>query len=306
MGKLKIWLMLTLCNLFWAGNYVFGKYVVGELTPLWITFIRWMVASVLLLFVAHYLEKPDFKAVLKSSWPILMVLGILGLIGYNTVLYSALEHTSSMNASLVNSLNPSIIAITSIFLLKEKISKYQIVGFVTSLLGVVVILTDGNVGKIFTTSFNKGDLLMLVAITLWTFYSIIGKRLTGVPPITATAISAVFSTLIMAPFVIVQGIDITGLSSLAYAGLIYIILFPSIGSFVFWNVSVREIGASKAGIFLNLMPVFTAIISWSLGEKITGTQIYGGLLVLVGVIFTTGMVEGIISKGIGNKKKEVN
>jgi len=156
-----------------------------------------------------------------------------------------------------------------------------------SLMGVLIILTRGNIGQVLQVEYNKGDLLMLVAILIWTIYSIISKRLKLVSPITATAASAVIATIIMAPFAIYQGIDLGALSPVAWTGIIYITIFPSVFSFIFWNIGMKELGANKTAIFLNLIPVFTAIISWSLGNEITKAQVLGGLLVFIGVYVTT-------------------
>lgn len=289
-SKNRVWLMLIFCNLFWAGNYVLGKYIVSEMTPLWITFSRWIVASVILLGIAHVIEKPEWNRV-KAAWPTLAGMGVLGIVGYNTVLYSALDYTSATNAALVSALNPGVMVIFSAFFLKEGMSRMQGLGIAISLMGVAVILTKGNLGQILQLEYNKGDLLMLAAIVIWTLYSIIGKRLTTVPPITATAVSALIATAIMAPFAIAQGINVGKIGPLTRMGILYIIIFPSICSFIFWNMSVREIGAGRAGIFLNLIPVFTAVISWLLGERITVAQVSGGLLVFFGVYLTTGMLD---------------
>ena len=280
MSKYRVWFLLVVCNLFWAGNYVFGKYVVAEMSPLWITFSRWAVAAFVLLAIAHFHEKPDWKSVLKQ-WPAFIILGLLGFVGYNMVLYTALDYTSSTNAALVSALGPGVMAIFSLFMLKEGISKLQITGIGLSLLGVLVVLTKGNILQVFQVAYNRGDVLMLAAVVMWTLYSIMGKKLNGIKPITATAMAALFAVVMMAPFAFAQGIDIANISSLAMIGISYMILFPSIGSFVFWNISVREIGASQAGIFLNLIPVFTALISWTLGERITLSQIGGGCLVFI-------------------------
>lgn len=301
MKKYQTWLMLTTCNLFWAGNYVLGKYVVAEMTPLWITFSRWAGASLLMLIIAQALEKPNWRQALKAL-PMLMTLGVVGIIGYNTVLYSALDYTSSTNAALVSALNPGIMVIFSVLLIKEKITRIQLGGVAVSLLGVMIIITQGNLTQLFSMDYNKGDLLMIAAVILWTIYSILGKRLKAIPPITASAISALCATVIMAPFALSQGINIEDISSLAMMSILYIILFPSVGSFIFWNISVRKIGASKAGIFLNLIPVFTALISWSLGEKITSPQMIGGIFVFSGVYLTTGMLEQMLL----SKKEKMN
>ncbi len=289
-GKNKAWLLLTLCNLFWAGNYILGKYVVAEMTPLWITFSRWLAASLLLLGIAHFYEKPDWRGV-GAAWPTLTGMGLLGIVGYNTVLYSALNYTSATNAALVSALNPGVMVVFSAFLLREKISRIQVLGIAVSFTGVLVVLTGGVLHQLLQLDFNRGDLLMLVAILMWTLYSIIGKRLTAVPPVTATAASALIATLIMAPFAAAQGIDAGSISPFTMVGILYIILFPSICSFIFWNISVREVGAGKAGIFLNLIPVFTAAISWMMGERITAAQVIGGLLVFLGVYLTSGLLD---------------
>lgn len=288
MSKYRVWLLLVLCNLFWAGNYVFGKFVVAEMTPINITFTRWLLASAILLAIAHFVEKPEWNTVLKE-WPSLAGLAIFGIVGYNSLLYYSLNFTSPTNAALVNSLNPGMIAVASAIYLREKISRIQGLGILVSLLGVFIIMTNGNLLQIFVTHYNKGDLLMIIAIIAWTFYSIISRILTSIPPITATAVSGLIAVIIMAPVVIIQGIDITNISAVAVTGIAYITIFPTICSFIFWNMGVRAIGAGKAGVFLNLNPVFTAIISWIIGEKITAVQVLGGLLVFLGVYITTGM-----------------
>lgn len=289
MTKYRAWWLLVLCNLFWAGNYVFGKYVVTIMSPLWLTFLRWVLALLVLLPLAHFVEKPDWRQVAKS-WVPLSAMGLLGVIGFNVLLYSSLEYTSATNAALVTALNPAAIALFSVFLLREHISRIQTVGFVLSLLGVLVILTKGSIGQVFQTDYNRGDLLVIAAVLVWTLYSIIGKRLTGIPPVSATTASTLLAAIMMVPFAIAQGVHLTNLNALAVTGILYIVLFPSICSFVFWNMSVRAVGASQAGIFLNLIPVFTAIISVLLGDHISLAQFGGGLLVFIGVTLASGMI----------------
>lgn len=286
MKKYQVWILLILCVLFWAGNYIFGSLVVTELTPVGLTFTRWLFASILLLMIAQKMEKPDWKEVLKQ-WPKILGLSLFGIIGYNLFLYYALYYTSPLNASLVNSFNPGLIAIASAVYLREKISKYHVLGIVISFLGVFIVLTKGNLIKAFEINYNIGDLLILAAVIMWTVYSMIGKKLTTVPPITSTAVSGMLSAFLLLPVAIYQDIDYANISTLSLVGLIYIILFPSLCSFVFWNIGVREIGAAKAGIFMNLNPVFTAAISWAMGQQITMVQLIGGLLVFAGVYITT-------------------
>ncbi|WP_312520247.1 DMT family transporter [Anaerospora sp.] len=294
MRNWQILILLVLCNLFWAGNYVFGKYVISEITPLWITFSRWVLALFFLFPIAYYFEKMEWKSI-KEEWLLLTSMGVLGIIGYNLLLYSALAYTTATNAALVSALNPGIIVLVSVFLTGERVSRLQAAGFFLSLTGVLIILTNGELARLLQANYNQGDLLMLAAVLIWTAYSLISKKI-QTPPITATAVSSAIAVLLMAPFAVSQGINFAAIKPLALGGILYIILFPSVCSFVFWNLSVKAIGASKCGVFLNLIPVFTAIISVILGERITLAQVLGGLSVFIGVYLTTGMLDRLLIK----------
>ncbi|WP_100486717.1 DMT family transporter [Sporolactobacillus pectinivorans] len=284
MQKYKVLSFLVFANLFWAGNYVFGKYVVAEMTPVQMTFIRWLIAIIFLFPLAQWIEKPDWKSVWKE-WKVLLALSLLGILGYNILLYEALRFTSSLNAALVNSINPAMIAVFAVWLLKEKLTRINVLGLVVSLVGVLLVLTHGHLLQVFTVQYNQGDLLMLLAIAVWTFYTLIGKKMKQIPPIAATAVSAALGLIVLFPFFLASGFTFR-LSPSATAGILYIALFPSVCSFIFWNSAVRDVGASRAGIFLNLLTVFTAVISLLLGKTITLPQIIGGLFVILGVYLT--------------------
>lgn len=299
MKNLKYWIMLILASFFWAGNYTLGKAVVAQVTPLQLTFVRWLFASIFMLIIATIIEKPKWKQVLKS-WPILLFLGFNGLIGYNMALYTALKYTTPVNASLVSALNPALMVAVSAVVLHERLSKIQKLGIIFSLSGVMVILTQGNLSRLVSLDFNRGDLLMLIAITVWTVYSIVGKRLKTIKPITASAVAALLSTLVMLPVVVCQTKAPLALNTSGILSVIYIVLFPSVGSLIFWNLSVRQVGAAAAGVTLNLIPVFTSLFSILMGESITLPQIIGGLMVFAGVYTTSGLLENQITK---EKKK---
>jgi drug/metabolite transporter (DMT)-like permease len=279
-------LFLILANLFWAGNYVFGKYVVTELSPLQISFSRWLIAVFLLFPIAHWIERPNWKKVWKE-WKILLLMALLGIAGYNFLLYEALRFTTSMNAALVNAMNPALLVLFSSLLLKERISLRVGLGLFVSLMGVLLVLTKGQLQQVFHINYNQGDLFMLVAILIWTFYSIIGRKLKNVPPISATAISVLFGILILLPFFLLSGGIHDPISKQATIGILYMGILPSVGSFIFWNISIRQIGPSRAGVYLNLITVFTAILSLLLGNTITYVQIIGGILVFIGVYLTS-------------------
>jgi drug/metabolite transporter (DMT)-like permease len=293
MKRYTVLLFLILANLFWAGNYVFGQYLVAEMSPLQMTFSRWLIAVFLLLPLAHWIERPNWKSVWKE-WKTLFTLAVLGVISYNFLLYEALQYTTSLNAALVNSINPAVIVLFSALFLKEKISFKNVIGLVISLVGVLLVLTKGQLHLIIHNSYNQGDLLMIIAILVWTVYSIIGRKTKSIPPIAATSVSVIFALLLMLPSIFIYGADFNfELSKQAMIGIAYMGIFPSVGSFIFWNISLRQIDASKAGIYLNLITVFTAIISLLIGNTITIVQIVGGIFVFSGVYLTSQRVKEV-------------
>ncbi len=258
------------------------------MAPLWITFSRWLLAVIILIPLAFFVEKPQWHKVRKELLP-LLIMGITGIIGYNYFLLIALQYTTATNAALVSAVNPGIIIIFSFFALHEKLTKIQVAGLIVSLLGVMVIITKGKFELLFEANNNRGDLMMLLVIVVWGIYSIIGKKVTT-PPITATAVSSLFAIMILVPFLFLEGAHFAQISQLSIIGIIYMAVFPCVLSFIFWNIAVKVLGASKTGISLNLIPAFTAIIAVVLGEKITVEQIIGGLLVFIGIYLTSGLV----------------
>lgn len=288
--KLASYLMLIMSNLFWAGNYIIGKNLVGSIDPIWITFLRWFFASIILLIISKKIDNPSFETIKKNLVKLTMM-AILGIMGYNITLYTALNYTSSLNASLINSLNPVVLLILSFLFLREKMSVKKWTGIFISLIGVLIILTKSDIAILRTLSFNFGDVLMIIAILSWGAYTIVIKKLVDIKPFTATAYSGAISVVLMTPFIIMNGNTPTELSTSAVISMIYIVIFPSVFSFLFWNMALKNIEVGIAGISMNLIPVFIAIISWIMGEQLMSYQLIGGLLVFTGVLITSNMIK---------------
>ena len=138
---------LVLATLFWSGNFVVGQAAVGSMTPLDLTFWRWTLAAVPLLLLAHFVEKPDWRAVLRR-WPVLLLLSVLGMSGYTLLLYGALGYTSAMNASLITAANPALIVVMAIVLLGERTTRLGWLGICLGLLGVLLVLTRGELQRV--------------------------------------------------------------------------------------------------------------------------------------------------------------
>jgi drug/metabolite transporter (DMT)-like permease len=276
---------MVLASLFWAGNYVLGAVAVSSMSPFDLTFLRWALAVVPLLVVAQLVEKPNWRAVLRA-WPLLLLLALLGMLAYNLFLYQALNFTTPASASLVNAANPATMALLAVLLVGQKLSPRAVVGIALSLVGVVVIISHGSLDALLNLDINTGQLLMVAAIIVWSLYSIWGRLVKTVPPITATAAQAVIVLIVMSPFALINGVafptEVEPLSA-----LLYIAIFPSVGSYILWNLALRTTPPAIAGIYLNLITVFTVLIGVSLGQQVTLAEIIGGLIVIGGVLLTS-------------------
>jgi drug/metabolite transporter (DMT)-like permease len=191
-----------------------------------------------------------------------------------------------VTAAVLVSLNPATIAIAARFFLHENLSTRTVIGIAISFVGAVIVVLGSGIAGQFTISY--GDVLLLAATVLWTAYSMVSPRI-ATPPITATAVQAGISGIMMIPIMV---IDIAlgngawmSLDGFDWLGILWIGFIPSAGAYFLWNISSNLIGPTRTGAFLNLIPVFTALIVVAFGGAVTLTQLAGGALVLLGVSF---------------------
>ncbi|TFD64166.1 DMT family transporter [Cryobacterium ruanii] len=281
---MKATIALVVATLLWAGNYIVGGIAVQTLSPVELTWLRWLLASIPLLILAQVVERPNWAQVLRR-WPRLLLLAALGVGGYNLLLYTALQYTTPQSASLINAANPAMMVVLAAVLLRERIGWRGVVGLGLGLVGVVLIITDGALASVFTRTPNAGDVLMVGAIVVWSLYTIVGRGL-SVPPITATAVQGTFVAALLAPVALLGGVRWPADAAIGWA-VIFIAIFPSIGSYVLWNAALKSISPGRAGLFLNLITVFTVIIAVVLGAQLTTPQLVGGVIVFAGVALST-------------------
>jgi drug/metabolite transporter (DMT)-like permease len=280
----KFYVFLVLANLFWAGNFLFGSVVVDQLSPFLMTAVRWAVAAPILIVLAIVVERPRWRDALRE-WPMHLLLAALGLVAFVVFSYEALLYTTPTDAAVVGAINPAVIALVAGFLVRERVGARRLIGIAVSLAGVLVVVSGGDLGSLVRADVNLGHVLMLGAVAVWTGYTILGRRLTT-GPVTASAVQATMTTLVLAPFAIPQLGDVS-LDGAAIGGLVYIAIFPSVLSLVLWNVSVKKVGASTAGVYLNLLPIFTALLGLVVGVPVTLATVLGGVLVVLGVTVTS-------------------
>lgn len=270
---------------FWAVHYQVSAAVLQFMSPIGLTFWRWAIAVIPLIVLAAVLEHIDVKAIVRGL-PRMIVLSIIGMVGFNLLLYGALHFTTPIGASLVNAANPAVMVLLSVLLTAQRISGAGVTGILISLVGVLVVLTNGSIATLLGLQFNAGQLLMVGAIVMWSLYTIYA-RVPGVGPITSSAVEAGIAVVISAPFALWQSAGLPTQQPEALIGLLIIALLPSVASYVLWNVAGQLVPSSVAAIYMNLVTVFVVLIGFALGQPIDTAEIIGGALVIAGVVLTT-------------------
>jgi drug/metabolite transporter (DMT)-like permease len=280
------YVLLTLCMLFWAGNAVVGKAVVGVVPPLSLSFLRWLIALAIIVPFGLTHVRNDFSAV-RAQWRTLFMLALFSVVAFNTLLYVALKWTTAINASLVGATGPAVIPLIAWILLRERVSPRQAVGIAVSFVGVLIVITRGELGVLANLGFNQGDLLVLSAVVAWSIYSVLLRRHSAsLHPLTFLTVTFAFGLAIITPFSAWEYANGARmhLSALSLGGIAYVGIFPSLFSFLFWNRGVTAIGASRAAQFLYLVPVFAAALAIVfLGESLEFYHVVGIALIFVGL-----------------------
>ena len=287
---MKYYIFLVLAVLFWSGNFISGRYISNSIEPMQLSFYRWFFVLVLLLPYI-FMNYKNLIIGFKKDSLLLVVFGAFGIAGFNTFLYYGLQTTTATNALLINSSTPIFIILITSIIFRIAITKIQILGVVLSTLGVLYLILKGDINHILELHFTPGDLWIIAAALDWAIYSVLlkfkPKELSSFDFLTITTIIGV---IILYIAFVLQGYKV-GFSFLSNKdvlySLIYIVIFPSILSFYFWNMATIELGANKAGQSAHLMPIFGAFLAYIfLHEVLEFYHIIGIILIAIGIYLT--------------------
>ncbi len=279
------YILLALTTLFWGGNSVAGKMAVGEISPMLLTLARWVIATLLLAPFALTDIRKDWP-VIHKNWRLLVFYGGVGFTLFNVLLYAALTRTTAVNASIMQAAIPASVYLLNFAIFGIRVTGWQIMGFLVTLAGVAVVSTHGQIARLAALDLNGGDAMVLAAVVIYALYTICLRFKPVMDWKSLITILAVIAALSSLPFVWWEwksGAMIvptgTGLWVALYAGV-----FPSIVSQIFYIRGVELIGANRAGIFTNLIPIFgTALAVLILSEPLEGFHVVALLLVIAGI-----------------------
>jgi drug/metabolite transporter (DMT)-like permease len=280
------YLLLAIAPLCWASNAVLARGVVHIIPPVSLAFWRWTIASLLLWPFAHQHAKRDWPLLIRHC-KTLFFLSLAGVMGFPTLLYIAVNTTTAINTALIQTTMPAAIIVITWIGFKEKVTRLQGLGVGSCVLGGCLVVLRGRFSTFLDLSFVEGDLLMLAAVLLYGLYSVFLRRRPPMHPLSFLIFTFATGAIGLLPFYLwelsCRGAFVLNLSTAL--SILYIALFPSIVAFFCWNRGVASIGANRAGLFVNLVPVFASImaVAW-LGESLKAFHLIGMLLIFGGMV----------------------
>lgn len=292
------YLMALLATMVWSGNFIVARGLNEVYTPITIAFFRWLIASVVIFPFALPNLKRDFEMLLRQ-WRLMLVLSFLGVTLFNTFIYLAAHSTTALNLSLFAITAPFYVVILNRLIFKELLSSRQILGFIILILGLFILLSKGDPSTLLNLKFNKGDLLMALAASLFGTYSVLVKKKNpAIGNLSFVAATIILGELMLIPFFLGEQLLFSPEMTFTQKNviqLLYIGIGPSIISFYLWNKAIVGIGSTKAASIYNMLPIFSAFFGVILlNESILAAQVISAIIIVTGVLLVVRAKSGII------------
>jgi drug/metabolite transporter (DMT)-like permease len=272
--------------MFSGGVFVAGKLALSAVPPLTVAFVRFGIATVLLwIWMRQMTSGADARRIAAADLPLILTIGLTAMAGFNILLFYGLTLAPATDAAIITpGVSPILTAVLAWWILRERISRVGAAGLVTGLAGLALVVSPGGAGS---PPRLIGDLLFALGSSTWAVYAIIGKAATRrFTPLAATFYGCVTATIVLLPFSLAEGglASVAAAPAQAWGGLMYLAVFPTALSFVFFYIGVSRVGAVRATSFALLIPVFGVLTSVVvLAERLAPRTLMGGALVLVGL-----------------------
>jgi len=284
------YLLMLVPPLLWAGNAVAGRMAAGLVPPIALAFWRWVFAFLLLLPFGLPRVRAQWDKV-RQHWTLLCVVALFSVTAYNSLLYMALTTSTALNTTLVSAAIPVAIVALDWAWHGQRASWRQGAGILLSLAGVLLVIARGQLAALLGLELHVGDLWALAAVASWALFSVVLRRYpTGLDPLALLTVQVGLGTLFILPLYLIElAMGKSFEPSWAAAGLIaYVAVLPSLVAYDFWNRGVAALGAGTAGLYVNLIPVFTALLAVPmLGESVHWFHLAGMIAIFCGIWLAT-------------------
>ena len=279
------YIMLVTVMLLWASGVVVSRSVHELVPPIGFSFWRWCAAALLMTpFIAPQMLRE--RVYLQSRFRYFVLLGMF-IAGASTLFMWAVQHTTATNIVLVSATQPIATAIIAWVLLKDRLAPLQLVGVVAAASGIVATVARMDLNVIVQLSFNPGDLLIAVAVVFYALYTInLHRWIAGISPLLIMYMTCLGGTIILVPFYLAESLlsETMPLDLRVAAAVLYMALIPNVVATTMWNTSVGAVGANRASIFVNLLPIFGTLLAVIfLNEQLHSYHLVGGVLVCAGI-----------------------
>jgi len=288
------YLFLVLATFCWSGNFIVGKFAtVYEIPPLTLNVFRW-ISVWFILIPFTYKEIFENLPYIKKNWLVISFMGVITISTFNSVVYFALNYTQVINAVLMLSAIPAATIVLSSLMKIEETNIFQLLGLILSIIGIGSIISNGDIQKIISLDFNKGDMWMLVCVITWSLYStLLKKNNFKLSQFTLIQLMVSVGILFLIPQFFYEksiGLELN-LDKNFFLILIYVAIFPAIAAYYFWQKGIEIIGPNRASMFIQLMPLFSAVMAIIIfKEKFELYHFIGAIFILSGIYLSNRKV----------------
>ncbi|HUX82232.1 MAG TPA: DMT family transporter [Halothiobacillus sp.] len=287
MNLLPVYAMVIAATFFAGANFVLAGMILPEISTAWAAALRFLLGTLFLLPIILWQRAPVIQLI-RRNWLAYLILGGVGITGFNLLFFDAMNTTTADNAALIMATNPLITTILAALILRERATIQQLIALPIALFGVMVVITEGDLSHLLTLHVVVGDWLMLGADIAWALYNVLSRRL--MPKESSAIVNTTLvmgaGALILTSGAFLHGGPIQMPSAMAAMALALMVVGGTVAFYLFWNIGIQRLGSGRTAIFMNLVPVFAMLTGIALGTLPTAAQLVGGAIVLGGLSIT--------------------
>ena len=278
-------LLLTLAMLFWGGNTIAGRLAIGEVSPMVIVFLRWIIVAALMgmLMRGRLVEEWPLA---RPHLPAMIAMSLFGFVGFNILFYIAAYYTSAINLGIIQGSMPALVLAGTVLVFRAKVKLLQLAGILVTIVGVALVAAQGDFANLAKLEINPGDGIMLIASLFYAGYTLALRNRPKLSGLVFFTLLSIISAIASVPAVIYEMAAGTAIwpGLTGWAIVLFISLFPSLLAQIYFMRGVELIGPGRAGVFINLVPIFSAILAVVLlGEPFRWHHAVALVLVLGGI-----------------------
>jgi len=288
-GELVTLALMVLTTAFWGGSFVAGKIALREFPPMTLTFFRFLIATALIL--PYMWVTAEIRVSRREDIPMLFGLGFLGVSWYYTFQFTSLLYTSAGNSASINALIPLTSSVLATFMTEERLNARKVGLIFLALSGVLLTATGADIEVLRSLAFNKGDLVMLLAMLCFSVYGIYSGRMTArYTPILVTAYIFLFGLIQITPLMLMEGVfwEVLSYSREAWAAIVFMAVFSSVLGYMFQQMAIQRLGINRTMLFFNLVPLFTILFAYLvLGDPVTPVNLASAAIIITAVVLNS-------------------